>query len=103
MELFNSRAGVWFGAWVAVGVGIAIGLVSFGLLVLVPSLVVAGLMASQPSVRRWAFGLPGGIGLLLLFIGYVNRNGPFNPLPWLGLGALFLLLSIAGQARMRAT
>jgi hypothetical protein len=93
---------VCFLAWVVVGIGISLGFVLFGLMVFVPSVVLAGLMLWPSDIRRWAFGLPSGVGVLLFFIAYVNREGPFSPLPWLGLGALFLVLGIVGQARLAA-
>jgi hypothetical protein len=103
----------WFWAWTAVGVGGVLGAVSLGPLVLVPVLVVAALMASRREVRRSGFGLLSGAGMLLLYVAYVNRNGPgttcwhtatasgcdehLNPVPWLAAGTLLLIGGVIGH------
>ena len=99
----------WFAAWVVVGGAIALGAVSFALgpLVLIPAAVAAVLLLRRPAARRSAYGAPIGVGLLLLFVAYVNREGPgttcwdhgtasgcdehLNPLPWLLLGVAFVV------------
>jgi hypothetical protein len=98
----------WFALWVVVGCALALGVISFaiGPLVLIPAVVVAALLARKPNARRAAHGALTGIGLLLLFVAYVNREGPgvtcwqhgttmgcgehLNPLPWLLLGLGFV-------------
>jgi hypothetical protein len=98
----------WFAAWVVVGCGIALGVVSFALgpFVLIPAAVIAMLMVRRPTARRSAYGALVGAGLPLLFVAYVNREGPgttcwehgttagcgehLNPLPWLLLGLAFV-------------
>lgn len=84
----------WFAAWVIVGCALALGMLSFavGPLLLVPGVVVAALMGRSARARRGAGGGLVGIGLLLLFIAYVNRQGfDLNPLPWLFLGLAFVV------------
>jgi len=94
--------GRWFTAWIVVGCVLAVGTVSLGLLVLVPVAVIAVLMSRRPAARRSAYGALVGVGVLLLFVAYLNRDGPgttcwergtasgcdqhLNPLPWLALG-----------------
>ena len=94
--------GRWFTAWIVVGCALAVGTVSLGLLVLVPVAVIAVLMSRRPAARRSAHGALVGVGVLLLFVAYLNRDGPgttcwergtasgcdqhLNPLPWLALG-----------------
>jgi drug/metabolite transporter (DMT)-like permease len=85
----------WFAAWVVVGCALALGAVSFALgpLVFIPAAVAAVLMLRRPAARRTAFAGLIGVGLLLLFIAYLNRDGPgdqLNPLPWLLLGVAFV-------------
>jgi len=69
--------------------------------------VIAVLMIRRPAARRSAYGALIGVGLLLLFVAYVNREGPgttcwqhgtatgcdqhLNPLPWLALGVAFVV------------
>jgi hypothetical protein len=54
-------------------------------------------MVRKPSARRGAYGALIGVGLLLLFVAYVNRDGldatsgNLNPLPWLFLGLAFVV------------
>jgi hypothetical protein len=104
----TAREHGWFAAWVIVGCALALGAVSFALgpLVLIPAAVIAVLMIRSPTARRSAYGALVGAGLLLLFVAYVNREGPgttcrenatmiscgehLNPLPWLLLGLAFV-------------
>ena len=97
----------WFAAWALVGCALALGLVSLGLLAVVPAAVIAVLMIRRPAARRSAYGALIGVGLLLLFIAWLNREGPgttcwqhgtatgcdehLNPLPWLALGVAFVV------------
>jgi hypothetical protein len=97
----------WFAAWVVVGCALALGTVSLGPLVLLPTAVIAVLMSRRPAARRSAYGALIGVGLLLLFVAYLNREGPgttcwehgtatgcdehLNPLPWLLLGLAFVV------------
>jgi hypothetical protein len=84
----------WFAAWVVVGCALALATISFavGPLLALPVVVIAVLMARNASARRSAGGGLVGIGLLLLFIAYVNRDGVnWSPLPWLFAGLAFVV------------
>jgi hypothetical protein len=97
----------WFAAWVVVGCALALGTVSLGPLVLAPTGVIAVLMIRRPAALRSAYGALVGVGLLLLLVAYLNRQGPgttcwergtamgcdqhLNPLPWLALGVAFVV------------
>jgi uncharacterized membrane protein YidH (DUF202 family) len=89
----------WFAAWIVIGCALALGVVSFavGPLVFLPAALIAVLMFRSHRARRSADGALIGIGLLLLFVAYVNRAGTepassdLNPLPWLGLGLTFVV------------
>lgn len=99
----------WFAVWVVVGCALALGVISFaiGPLVLVPAALVAAFLISRPQARRGAYGALIGVGVLLLFVAYLNRQGPgttcwqhgtssgcdqhLNPLPWLFLGLAFVV------------
>jgi hypothetical protein len=64
-----------------------------------PALIIAALIARSPTARRSMFGLVTGVGLPLLVVAYVQRDGPgttcwhtattagcdqdLNPIPWL--------------------
>ncbi len=105
-EAVRMTDGRWFAAWIVVGCALAFGTVSLGPLVLLPVAVIAVLMSRQVAARRSAYGALVGMGLLLLFVAYLNREGPgttcwqhgtasgcdqhLNPLPWLALGVALI-------------
>jgi hypothetical protein len=107
----------WFWAWAVVGIAGAIGLVSLGLLVLVPALVAGAFLARSQDARRSALGLLTGAGLVFLFVAYVQRDGPgttcwhtatasgcdqhLDPRPWLAVGAAFVLVGVTAHAALR--
>jgi hypothetical protein len=98
-----------------VGCAAALGFVSLGVLVLAPVAAIGALMASSPEIRRSAFGLLTGVGVLLLYVAWVQRAGPgttcwqtgtasgcdehLNPLPWLLAGIAAFVGGIVAQAR----
>src|SRR5437868_6143302 len=104
----------WFAAWALVGAAAALATVSLGPLVGLPVAAVAAVMASRPTIRRSALGLVCGMGLLLLYVAYVQRQGPgttcwhrgtasgcdqhLNPIPWLVLGVVFVFAGVIAQA-----
>ena len=103
----------WFSAWGAVGAATALGIVSLGPLALVPAIVAAAIMVSRRAIRRSAFGLLAGAGIILLAVAWVNRDGPgttcwqtasssgcdqhLNPIPWLILGIVLLVAGVLAQ------
>jgi hypothetical protein len=104
----------WFCVLAAIGAAAALGAVSLGPLAAVPAVIVAGTLVSRPKIRRSAFGLLSGAGFLLLYVAWVQRDGPgttcwhtatasgcdqhLNPLPWLVLGILFVVTGAAVHA-----
>ncbi len=105
----------WFWAWAVLGCAVALGLVSLGLIVIAPAALVGVLMASRLPARRSAFGLLSGAGLLLLYIAWLQRDGPgttcwqratasgcdqhLNPLPWLIAGLALFIGGIVAHIR----
>jgi hypothetical protein len=105
----------WFFVWALLGLGGALGTVSLGPLVLLPVAFVSAFLWTRVGVRRSAFGLLSGAGTLLLYVAWVQRDGPgttcwhtatasgcdqhLNPLPWLVAGGILVLAGVAGQAR----
>ena len=101
--------------WALLGCAAGLGFVSLGVLVLAPVAVIGGLMASKPAVARSAFGLLTGVGVLLLYVAWVQRAGPgmtcwqtatasgcdehLNPLTWLLAGIATFIGGIVGHAR----
>jgi hypothetical protein len=112
----------WFPAWVLVGAGFALGLISvIGVIVLPITLIVALVLGRVRSARPAYPGVIAGLGLPLLYVAWLNRRGPgnicttfgngescveqFNPWPWFLLGAALLaagiLLAVIHSARTR--
>ena len=107
----------WFWAWGAVGATVAAGLVSLGPVALIPATVAGAAMARSGNAQRSIFGLLAGVGLLSLFVAYVQRDGPgttcwhiatgtgcdqhLSPIPWLVVGLLLVLGAVVGQIRQR--
>ena len=105
----------WFSVWVLLGVAATLGAISLGPLVFVPAAAGALFLAYRPGIRRSAFGLLSGAGLLLLYVAWVQRDGPgttcwhtatasgcdqhLNPLPWLIAGAALFVTGVLAQAR----
>jgi len=111
----HRRGCAWFWAWVLVGCAAALGTLSFGPILTAPVLLVAALMASREEARRAAFGLLTGVGMLLLYVAWVQRAGPgttcwsngtasgcdehLNPLPWLVAGVALVIAGAVAHAR----
>jgi len=109
-----SHAFGWFAVWLAVGVAFAfsvVALLSFGLFVLPFAAAAAMLLIVRHHVDRSAWGLLCGIGLLSLYVAYVQRKGPgtvswhtatasgsstyMDPRPWLIVGLLLIAGGVA--------
>jgi len=90
----------WFWAWVPVGAGAALSLISFvGTLTVLPVALVVFLMARKPSIRESSFGFLSGIGLLVLYLGWIHRAGEWiDPRPLFALGSALFFAGIAGHA-----
>ena len=66
---------LWFGGWVVLGVGFAFGFVSFPL-AWFPVGLLALLLGRDQRRMQAAWGSVTGVGLLLLYVAYVQRHGP---------------------------
>ena len=105
----------WFFVWALVGLAVALGTVSLGPLLLLPTALIAVFISRRPQARRSAFGLLTGAGTLLLYVAWVQRDGPgttcwhtatasgcdqhLNPLPWLILGIVLVAAGFVAHAR----
>ena len=92
----------WFWAWAVLGGAAALGFFVVGVFVLAPFAVLAYVLATRPAASSAAFGLLSGVGVLLVFVAWLQRAGPgttcwqtatasgcdhhLNPLPWLFTG-----------------
>src|SRR5580765_949482 len=66
----------WFFVWALLGSAAALGTVSLGPLLLLPTALVAVFVWRRPQARCSAFGLLTGAGTLLLYVAWVQRDGP---------------------------
>ncbi len=105
----------WFFVWALLGSAAALGTVSLGPLLLLPTALVAVFVWRRPQAHRSAFGLLTGAGTLLLYVAWVQRDGPgttcwhtatasgcdqhLNPLPWLVLGIVLVAAGFVAHAR----
>jgi hypothetical protein len=106
----------WFFVWALFGSSWALATVSLGPLLLVPTALLGVLLwRRRPAARRSAFGLLTGAGTLLLYIAWLQRDGPgttcwhtatasgcdqhLNPLPWLMLGIVLVAAGFVAHAR----
>ena len=99
----------WFTAWMIVGAGYAFGFLSFaGLFVLPIMLLITVLLLRirAPSPSIGVQGLVSGLGLPILYIAWINREGPgevchttatenfcvseWSPWPWLVAGLILV-------------
>ena len=106
----------WFFVWAPLGSALALASVSFGPLVGLPTVVVGVLLwRLRPDARGSAFGLLAGAGILLLYVAWLQRDGPgttcwhtatasgcdqhLNPLPWLVAGAVLVAAGFVAHGR----
>jgi hypothetical protein len=103
----------WFWAWVVVGIAFALGIVSLGVLLLLPAVIGAAVLGARPAARRAAWGVLFGQGLLMLYVASVQRDGPgttcwhtatgsgcnehLDPRPWLVIGLVLMILGVTAH------
>ena len=66
----------WFVVWALLGSAAALSTVSLGPLLLFSVALFGVFLWTRPGVRRSAFGLLTGAGALLLYVAWVQRDGP---------------------------
>src|SRR4051794_24579531 len=107
----------WFWVWALFGVAAAFGFLVAGVLAAAPAAIVASLLVVRPRIRRSAFGFVSGVGLLSLYVAWLQRSGPgttcwqhgatsgcdqhLNPLPWLITGLVLFVVGVVGHWRRR--
>jgi len=120
------RTATWFGLWAVAGAATALGvltLLTIGVFVLPAAIVLCGVLAWRAP--RWLAGpgITAGLGVPLLYVGYLNRGGPgtictavvggtecsqqTSPWPWVAVGLLLFLAGlsmslVAARRRPRA-
>jgi cytochrome bd-type quinol oxidase subunit 2 len=109
----NKRSWPWFLAWFVLGAGYALtllGALTIGVFIL--PFVLAGTIAvvRRSGSRAGAAGLISGLALPLIYVAYLNRDGPgtvctiyaggqscteeMNPWPWLALAAVLVIIGL---------
>jgi hypothetical protein len=107
----------WFVAWVMVGVGLGLGVSVLGVFAVPVALLAAVVLGVRHHGGRAALGALVGVGLLLLYVAYVQRKGPgtvswhtatasgsdqyLDPRPWLVAGLLLVVGGVAAYAWRR--
>ena len=107
--MIHLRGCVGFWLWALVGAGLVLGLISLGILVLVPAIVLAVFLGrrSRNGDGGSPLGLVAGAGLPLLLVAaiqwnawhdrIVGDNTP-NPFYWGGVGLCLLVAGVAAYA-----
>jgi hypothetical protein len=111
----RSGGSSWFFVWALLGSAAALGAVSLGPLLLVPTALLGVFLWRRPGARRSAFGLLSGAGTLLLYVAWVQRDGSgttcwhtatasgcdqhLNPLPWLIAGVALIVAGVVAHTR----
>ncbi len=104
----------WFTAWVLAGAGAAFGILAAFTIGIFVVPVAGGAIAFLATRRRATDGVAGlisGLGLPVLYVGYLNRAGPgdvctvtktgstctqeWSPWPWLTVGGALLVVGVA--------
>jgi hypothetical protein len=104
----------WYWAWAAVGAFGTLALLAaltIGIFLVPVVLVAVVVLVRRPESFRGLPGLVSGLGAPLLYVAYLNRDGPgevcttsgggvscteeWSPWPWLGLGVLLVVIGAA--------
>jgi hypothetical protein len=103
----------WFWAWAIVGCAGVLGAISLGPILVLPVALAIVFLARHRIARRAWFGALTGGGALLLYVAYVQRDGPgttcwqtatsggcaehLDPRPWLVAGCVLVIAGIVAQ------
>ena len=104
--------GFWL--WALVGVGLGFGISQIGVFTIPAGALVAVFLLRRPSMRHSAYGVPVGIGIPLLIVAYINREGPGtvchtvsnglecahglpDPKRWAAVGLAFIVAGVLSQ------
>jgi hypothetical protein len=98
---------VHVGAVLSLGI---LGALSIGFVLLPVGLIAAATLGMRSSTRRGVLGVVSGLGVPLLYVAFLNRDGPgtvchaidggvdcaerWSPWPWLGLGVALVILGL---------
>ncbi len=110
----------WFAAWSLIGALYALallGAMTIGILILPVAVAATVFLGRHRPARAGLWGLVSGAGLPLMYVAYLNRDGPgtvcsaipggesctdeWSPWPWLAIGLALLLAGVILFARRR--
>ena len=111
------RLDLGFWLWALVGVGLGFGISVIGIFTIPASVVVMIFLLSRPRLRASAYGVLVGIGVPLLTVAYINREGPGtvchtfsdgmecgdlpDPKKWAAIGLAFVVAGVLAQSLAR--
>lgn len=116
---FRDRIGklgdLGFWVWAVVGIGFGFGISVIGLVTIPASALASIFLLSRPGLRASVYGVLVGIGIPLLAVAFMNRQGPgtvchsfdagrgvqcddlYDPRKWAGIGLAFVLAGLLAQ------
>ncbi len=116
---FRDRVGklgdLAFWVWAVVGVGFGFGISVIGLVTIPASALASIFLLSRPGLRASVYGVLVGIGIPLLVVAYLNREGPgtvchsfdrgrgvqcddlYDPRKWAAVGLAFVAAGLLAQ------
>ena len=118
MTARTSGPPTWAGfvLWAMLGAGLVIGFFTLSILFLVPIVIGIAAFAIRPALARSGAGLVTGVGLVSIYVAYVQRRGPgtvcwqtttaarceefLNPWPWLAVGVVLVCVGVVAHVRM---
>lgn len=104
-----------FWLWAIVGIGFGFGISVIGLVTIPASALASIFLLSRPGLRASVYGVLVGIGIPLLAVAYMNREGPgtvcrsfdagrgvqcddlYDPRKWASIGLAFVLAGLLAQ------
>jgi uncharacterized membrane protein YedE/YeeE len=104
-----------FWLWALVGVGFGLGISVVGLFTVPASAIATIVLLTKPRLRESAYGVLVGIGVPLLVVAFLNREGPgtvchtidggrgtqcddlYDPRKWAAVGLAFVLAGLLAQ------
>jgi hypothetical protein len=106
-----------FALWAVLGAAVVLGFFTFTVLFVVPIVIGVVAFAIRPRMAKSALGLLAGMGLVSIYVAYVQRRGPgpvcyqtatggsgcdeyLNPWPWLVVGVVLVSVAIVAHTRM---
>ena len=112
----NGPTWAGFALWALVGGGLVIGIFTLTILFVVPVVIGLAALAIRPALMRSGFGFVAGMGLVSIYVAFVQRRGPgtvcwqkatesgceefLNPWPWLAVGVVLVCVGVVGHIRM---